>query len=172
MRQFGHISTRAAIAKKKLEDVQRVIIDSRTEAADYRLVKRDTEIMLEAERLFIVQKAKINYLKQGDRCTKFFHDLIKRNNKRSALLAIKNTEVPSDQELVKSGNCVQMSDWPALIWMVSVEEIERALHYIDNDKAPGSDGFGALFFKHMWSIIKKDVCEGVFEFFATGKLLR
>lgn len=44
--------------------------------------------MLEAERLFFAQKATGEFQMLGDRCSKFFHDLIKRNNKRNLILAI------------------------------------------------------------------------------------
>ena len=41
-----------------------------------------------------------------------------------------------------------------------------------NDKAPSLDGYNALFFKHTWKIIKKDVIEAVKSFFTTGKLFK
>lgn len=36
---------------------------------------------------------------------------------------------------------------------------------IDDNKAPGIDGFNAVFFKISWEIIKTDVYAGVEEFF-------
>ena len=43
---------------------------------------------------------------------------------------------------------------------------------IGNDKALGIDGYNALFFKHTWKIIKKDVIEAVKNFFTKGKLFK
>lgn len=54
----------------------------------YSDMKRFTEMLLEADILFIAQKAKIKYLQQGDQCTKFFHDLIKRTNKKNSIVAL------------------------------------------------------------------------------------
>ncbi|GKC29824.1 RNA-directed DNA polymerase, eukaryota, reverse transcriptase zinc-binding domain protein [Tanacetum coccineum] len=55
---------------------------------------------------------------------------------------------------------------------VSDEEIKRAMFLIDDNKAPGPYGFSSLFFKKSWSIIGKDVCLVVKEFFNTEKILR
>ena len=43
---------------------------------------------------------------------------------------------------------------------------------IDENKAPGPDGFSSLFFKAAWSIIGSDVVEAVTSFFKSGRLLR
>ena len=43
---------------------------------------------------------------------------------------------------------------------------------IGKDKAPGIDGYNALFFKHTWKIVKKDVVKAVIDFFTKGKLFK
>ncbi|XP_075481269.1 uncharacterized protein LOC142521981 [Primulina tabacum] len=89
---FSNISARAVVAKNKLETMQEDMLPSGVMLDDYREVKKNTEMLLESERLFIAQKAKLNYLKHGDKCTKFFHDLIKKKNKRNAIIAIQNQD--------------------------------------------------------------------------------
>ncbi|XP_039063432.1 uncharacterized protein LOC120208157 [Hibiscus syriacus] len=39
----------------------------------------------EAENQFLKQKAKINWIKEGDKCSKFFHSVIASNNKRDTI---------------------------------------------------------------------------------------
>ncbi|GKG02589.1 RNA-directed DNA polymerase, eukaryota, reverse transcriptase zinc-binding domain protein, partial [Tanacetum coccineum] len=46
-----------------------------------------------------------------------------------------------------------------------------AMFDIDDNKAPGPDGFTAKFFKKAWHIVGSDVCNAVKEFFVKGKLL-
>ena len=54
---------------------------------------------------------------------------------------------------------------------VSVDEIKEALNGIDDCKAPGLDGYTAKNFKVAWSIVGKDICNAVQEFFSSGKIL-
>ncbi|CAL1390085.1 unnamed protein product [Linum trigynum] len=43
---------------------------------------------------------------------------------------------------------------------------------IGSSKAPGSDGFTALFFQQYWDVVGHDVCVAVQSFFRSGHLLR
>lgn len=54
---------------------------------------------------------------------------------------------------------------------VSKEEIKLATFNINDDKAPGPDGFSSKFFKAAWSIVGDEVCEAIQDFFKNGKLL-
>ncbi|KAA3482958.1 reverse transcriptase [Gossypium australe] len=58
-----------------------------------------------------------------------------------------------------------------LIQLVSDDEIETVIFSQENDKALGSDGFSALFFKIAWSIVGLDVLIVVDHFSLTSKLL-
>lgn len=91
-RTFSHISTRASAAKDNLQALQQTILHSGIMADNYKNVRKTAELLLEAERLFIAQKAKCKFLREGDRCSKFFHDLIKRNNKKNSTLAIQKSD--------------------------------------------------------------------------------
>ncbi|KZV37742.1 hypothetical protein F511_33235 [Dorcoceras hygrometricum] len=53
--------------------------------------------------------------------------------------------------------------------MVTIEEVKAAVLGIDNGKAPGPDGFGAMFFKRSWDIIGSDVFAAVTEFFRSAR---
>lgn len=132
---------------------------------DIKQLRERAEYLLEAERLFFSQKSKAKFLKFGDRCSKFFHDLIKRNFKRNLIVSLKKmdgtttsntdeiagefvtyyktllgTEVnrvrPIDRELVKWA--VIPHEFRAnLVAQVTIDEIKCALFDIDDDKAPG-----------------------------------
>ena len=64
------------------------------------------------------------------------------------------------------------SDNDELIKPPNIEDIRAALFSIDSFKTPGLDGFGAGFFKNYWHIIKKDLFNGVSEFFTNCKMLK
>ncbi|GKD92086.1 RNA-directed DNA polymerase, eukaryota, reverse transcriptase zinc-binding domain protein, partial [Tanacetum coccineum] len=54
---------------------------------------------------------------------------------------------------------------------VNEVEVKNAMFDINHAKAPGPDGYTTRFYKSAWSIIGKDICKAVQEFFIKGKLL-
>ncbi|KAG6536982.1 hypothetical protein ZIOFF_002060 [Zingiber officinale] len=72
-------------------------------------------------------------------------------------------------------NIVVANKWiltSSLIEGTPEDEIRHALFNIGDQKASGSDNYGANFFKHSWDIIKRDLEATVMEFFSHGKLLK
>lgn len=130
---------------------------------------------MEAERLFFAQKAKCTFLNQGDGCTKFYHDYIKRRNKRSSVTALTKpdeivttdaAEIASEflnyyqnllgqsvprtilnREAFRNGNFVNHDMGQSLTQRITHEEVKHALFDIDDGKSPGPDGFSSFFFK-------------------------
>lgn len=74
--------------------------------------------------------------------------------------------------VMRNGPCLSHVQQKDLCANVTEAEIYEGLNAIGDCKAPGIDGFNALFFKRSWHIIKKDVCEAVKEFFDTGILYK
>ncbi|KAL0286498.1 UNVERIFIED_CONTAM: hypothetical protein Sangu_2730000 [Sesamum angustifolium] len=112
--------------------------------------RKNAVFLDEAERHFYYQKAKLYFLKIGDRNTKFFHDMVKRNATKSSILAITKTDDST----------------------ITVVEVKQAIFYINDNKAPGPDGYSACFFKRAWHIVGDQVCTAVLDFFRSGRLLR
>lgn len=50
------------------------------------------------------------------------------------------------------------------------EEVRRALFQMHPEKAPGVDGFSAMFYHKFWGLIKDDVCSVVLNFLNHGIL--
>lgn len=199
-KHFSHISSRANKAKERLLVAQHESLTTGMLDVNMKEIRIEAERLLEAERLFLAQKAKCNFLKQGDRCTKFFHDLIKRNKRRNSILAIQDelgnnisdgklivdkfvehykkllgtsvTRSPLNLDTLNDGAKITHEQWPKLIEEVDMNEVRDALFDIENEKAPGPDGYGSYFFKSSWSIIAKDVFDAVNEFFLNGRILR
>lgn len=153
---------------------------------------------LEEQLLF--QRAKINWIKMGDGNNKYFHAVLKSKYQHTSMRGLLNNagEYQTDQgemetivvdfyrDLVgktahqlKGINIVDMRKGAQLtdiqkqelISPVTEKEIKDALFSIDDNTAPGIDGYGSKFFKTYWEIVKKDVCEAVWEFYNSGKML-
>ncbi|GFY93055.1 hypothetical protein Acr_08g0014510 [Actinidia rufa] len=125
--------------------------------------------LAEAERSYCSQLAKMKYLKNSDRASKFFHDLIKihRNKGQIVSIALPNGSRSKSQQEVNdlSLNSIR-------IYLVPVPRVLQLIEMSCWKGAPGPDGYSALFFKRAWSIIGKDFCEAIKEFFSSGQILK
>ncbi|KZV36660.1 hypothetical protein F511_26667 [Dorcoceras hygrometricum] len=159
---FSSISSRADAARIKLEELQLKILNGDTIMEDIVEVRRKAEFLLQAENMFFMQKSKCLYLRNGDRCSKFFHDLIKRSNKRRRILAVTKADgnhsfdehdIQSEfvnyfmnllgvsynreqfqAEFFQDGPKVTMDEAAKLIVPISMGEVFSALSSIDNEK--------------------------------------
>ncbi|XP_019251330.1 PREDICTED: uncharacterized protein LOC109230268 [Nicotiana attenuata] len=77
-----------------------------------------------------------------------------------------------NKEIMKMGFVLTHSQQVNLCAEVTEQEIFETLNAIGDDKAPGFDGYNALFFKRSWTLIRPEVCQAVENFFHTSKLFR
>ncbi|KAK4388550.1 hypothetical protein Sango_2461600 [Sesamum angolense] len=200
---FSHISVRAKDANLALEDAQ-IQLESDAKNAtirdSVRELRKKAVFLVEVERHFYYQKAKLYFLKMGDRNMKLFHDMVKRNAAKSSILAIIKTDgttitsaMEIGQEFVSYFTSLLGTEVPTLPvdnavfnWgpklsselalelcrVVTPEEVKQAIFHISDNKAPGPDGYSACFFKRAWHIVGDQVCTAVLDFFRSGRLLR
>ncbi|KAK6125166.1 hypothetical protein DH2020_041087 [Rehmannia glutinosa] len=202
-KHFSHISSRAKHAKEKLKETQKLFHDfpHDLEIRSQLLELRKSSLFLsKAEKLFYQQKAKCNYLIQSDKCTRFFHSIVKRNAKKNfiasivredgnptvsqdqvalefiefykQLLGTKQNTQPPDPEIIGNGPLLDETQGTDLIKPITNSEILDALRDIGDDRSPGSDGYSSAFFKKSWTIVGEQVCDAVKEFFSSGCLLK
>lgn len=55
---------------------------------------------------------------------------------------------------------------------MTMEEIENTMFRLATNKALGLDGYGAIFFKKAWSIVRGDIEATIKSFFKTSELLK
>ena len=141
------------------------------------------------------QKSRIQWLKEGDKNTRFFHTMASINRRKNLIESIshkrKFCESPSDiQEAAcdyfhsifteKYQNRPTFSDLDfkklsssqisSLITPFTTSEIDDAMSSCAFDKAPGPDGFNFRFIKNSWEVIKEDVYKAVNNFCTTSRL--
>ncbi|GJW84185.1 hypothetical protein Tco_0157330 [Tanacetum coccineum] len=167
----------------------------REEEAVY--VQAFNEAVLLEER-FLRQKAKVNWLRDGDLNSAYFHKSVKSHISRSRIDVIadsngviyENDQVPNvfvshyEVFLGQAGEVIPVCsndlfqtrlnqlDANDMIRDISDGEIKDALFSMGNDKSPGPDGYTAAFFKESWTIIAADFKQAIREFFVNGTLLK
>ncbi|VFQ82076.1 unnamed protein product [Cuscuta campestris] len=155
---------------------------------------------MDAEKSFFQQKTKCELLIEGDKCSKFFHNLMKKKTASNGIpffVTDQGNLTQSLEDIVKEFihyftqlfGCtvpIQQLDWsvffegPCLATMdathltkeVEIQEVREALYSIGNNKSPGPNGYTAAFFKEIWNIAGQTLFEAVSEFFRSGKLLK
>ncbi|GKC44614.1 RNA-directed DNA polymerase, eukaryota, reverse transcriptase zinc-binding domain protein [Tanacetum coccineum] len=150
------------------------------------------------EEKVLYQQAKVEWLKEGDKNSAYFHQVIKGRRHMNHIESVyveqgkrfsgeyvkEQFVIHSEKFLGIKGNTKQIENFEELFLKkvydqeaefmcreVTYEEIKRALDSIHDNKAPGPDGYTSKFFKATWSIVGNDVCKDVKEYFRSGKLL-
>ncbi|GJV51597.1 RNA-directed DNA polymerase, eukaryota, reverse transcriptase zinc-binding domain protein [Tanacetum coccineum] len=162
--------------EKKLQEAQ-VLVDSQPynnqiKEAAINILREYHEVVINEHKL-LLQKAKFEWLCEGDKNNAYFHKVIKGKKQRNKILSI----------LDKSGNMMEGDDmakqfvdhykefWVKKSKEVTNQEIKTAMFDIGANKASGPNGYTSRFSKNAWHIVGEDVCKAVKEFFASRKLL-
>ncbi|GKA33100.1 RNA-directed DNA polymerase, eukaryota, reverse transcriptase zinc-binding domain protein, partial [Tanacetum coccineum] len=147
---------------------------------------------IQDEYSLLCQKAKVEWLKKGDRNTTYFYKTLKERAHKGRIMSIRNEDgirfenenvavqiVRHFEEFLGKNRPVQslngmnamflnkLNNDEALkmIRQVSDAKIKNAMFDIEDSKALGPDGYTPRFYKSAWCIIGKDVCNAVREFF-------
>ncbi|XP_060212045.1 uncharacterized protein LOC132639621 [Lycium barbarum] len=153
------------------------------------------------EESILKQKARDTWIKLGDSNTKYFSVVITEKQHRKQITTLTSltglqlvdnddikTEIvqfyqglmgtaaaslPAVNKLImRNGPVLTPAQQQSLCADVTEVEIWEGLKDIGDEKAPGVDGYNALFFKRTWHIIKNDIISAVKEFFITGRLYK
>ncbi|XP_050238256.1 uncharacterized protein LOC126687743 [Mercurialis annua] len=98
------------------------------------------------------QKSRMLWINLGDQNSNFFHKSIKQRQARNRIIMISNS----------NGNVTNPD---------GIKEIFLN-HYKQFIGSTCPDGYSSAFFKKNWSIVGREICNAVREFFQTGKLLK
>jgi len=149
------------------------------------------------EEIFWEQRAKANFLRYGDSNTRWFHaraSMRKKTNTISKLEREDGTMTDDSQEIAhiimayyeQLFSSSGVRDLEQVLQVVPVkvtqamnevlcapyseDEIFKALKAMHPNKAPGPDGFTALFFQQFWDVVGSDVCRVVLQVLHGGPM--
>ncbi|KAA3465450.1 reverse transcriptase [Gossypium australe] len=175
--------------KKKLShELELLLLEERDDETLARIIDIKIHLNMEIEKdeVYWEQRARVNWLQYGDKNTTYFHKSAttrRRANFITKLMADDGKEIVEDTELQEAAK----NYFEKLFSSEGVADPKRVLEGIDSSispemnevlnspftadeiivalkgmgplKAPGSDGFPALFFQKYWHIVGKEVLE-------------
>ncbi|KAL2224833.1 UNVERIFIED_CONTAM: hypothetical protein Sindi_2937100 [Sesamum indicum] len=154
------------------------------------------------EEIMLQQRAKMQWMKDGDQCSRVFFRKIAQRRVMRRILQIndENGTTHSDQEEIAhefvsyyqnllggtrrrwtvniqylrpwARHCITDKEANHLLLPLSPNDVKKAVFDIAEDKAPGPDGYSSGFFKAGWPIVGEEVTRAVLDFFSNGKLLK
>lgn len=152
------------------------------------LAKQDYAKITCLEEIKWNQKAKTQWLKEGDSDTKFFqriasawsntnyiHSLLDENGNEVDQTSLNNHITSYFMKLYKDQGIIRSKldglQFPRIStdqrWLVrpfEESEIKNVVWSIEDDKALGPDGFSMAFFKACWDVVKRDIIDTVRSF--------
>eukprot|EP00253_Pinus_taeda_P018901 PITA_18901 len=188
--EFGNIFT----AKKAVEDKMRklnqtLITDSFDKDRNDQVTKhhQEWENLCQQEEIFWQQKSRVQWLKEGERNTKFFHRSTIANRSHNRISSIMDEDghlhnsheeiedvlvhhfhgiaqetVSNKKHFIKDlighiPRLVTREDNFNLNRLVTEDEVSEVIKEMQNGKALGPHGFNVDFFKACWNIVKRDI---------------
>jgi hypothetical protein len=200
MEEFGDVRERHKASCEELKLLDRIEEGrqlTEEEKTRRRQVSRDLEATLLQEEISWKQKSRIKWLKEGDKCTKFFHQVAnahRRNNSIESLVV--NGSPSSDPALISDYivnfyeslfteshswrprldnlrfDTISATEAASLEDPFEEKEVWEVIKGMDRDKAPGPDGFSMAFFQECWEVIKGDLMAVFSEFHDRGEFVK
>jgi len=194
--EFGNIMEEKNRLEQRMEELQQLDIlegiqEGRTREEG--TILNQLEERRKQEEILWKQKSRVQWLRECERNTKFFHKAMVQHRQRNRIFSIKNQEghrVIQHEEIEKvlvnhfknilrepqidrseaiskiSGeipNLVTRDQNLALMRKITMEEVEDIVRNMKRNKAPSPDGYTVEFFQAGWHFLAEEVLEVVEE---------
>ena len=199
-RTFGNFRSKLERKGEKLLHVEQKLTlqphSARLNNWHYRLLKQREKMHLFNQKYWGTLARK-DWLVNGDRHSRYFHQSMKAQKMRGKIFKIQDAsgiwidEPTSLKQLfvhdfssrfssarahtasphIALSTRVSKADNALLLRPIQDCEVKEALFQMDKYKTPGPDGFGDAFFQDFWHMIAPDVCHAIKSFFHDGKML-
>eukprot|EP00253_Pinus_taeda_P009251 PITA_09251 len=193
-KQFDNIFEAKKDVEQKLQGINQLMItegfnEERKSQAD--ILQKELDDRCRQEEIFWRQKLRVQWIKEGEINTKFFHKSTLSHRSHNIILKLKDSQgkelvTHKEMESIPVQHFLRIAKEPLLDRSqfinkftryipkivtreddhnlnrsVSEDEIREVINELQNGKAPGPDGFNVDFFKACWKIVKQDILEVV-----------
>ncbi|XP_062085455.1 uncharacterized protein LOC133791550 [Humulus lupulus] len=190
-----------------LQELQQCQEDLQKDPFNFLLMEKEKEARLRHRQTsrnycsMLAQKAKIDWIIEGDDNTTIFHRSLKMKRNQNMVYAIKKADgewvdednsvtqafinfyskllgsrmtarIEVNMKVVLVGQVVTEVQKQFLMKPYIEEEVKQALFSTPNTKAPGHDDFNSFFFKKSCNIVGKEVAEAILSFLHSREILR
>ncbi|XP_074289130.1 uncharacterized protein LOC141614270 [Silene latifolia] len=151
---FSDVDKAVGVAQAVLEDIQ---LQIQSTPNDHSLIEAEMAAadslrhLFKVQHSFLSQKAKVEWLANGDDNTQFFHNQIRARQDWK-------TGYPAHHAI--------------LLAPITAAEVKDSMFSIASSKSPGPDGYSSQFFKDTLGPVGDDIIAAVKDFFTSEKLLR
>ena len=183
-KEVGNVNARLGLAREvlhRLEMAQDIRSLSREELWLWGQLKQHCLVLASLQRTIARLRSRIQFLKEGDANTHFFHRQAVYRKKRKFISNLEEdgrvytnhediqgvldgfftnllgTDFPRSVTIDLLGCHRPAADLSELDSPFSEKEVRDAIADLPSDKAPGPDGFMGRFYKTCWNIIKEDL---------------
>ena len=194
LKRSENMNSKTKIEKLKA-DLEKEIASQFPNFQRMRRLKQELSVSLLEEEKFWRQQSIVEWLKEGDRNTAFFHNTVRGRRLKNKVLMLRdvfgqenysegskgNIAVEFYRDLFMSSNPMDMEPlfvgFPVkvtetmnekLTRPVTPEDIRRAAFGVKGDSAPGEDGLTGHFYQRYWHIVGPKFVQAVQGFFLTA----
>jgi hypothetical protein len=200
LEEFGDVGARNKASCEELKMLDRIVEGRQlTEEEKMRRIRvsREVENSILQEEICWRQKSRVRWLKEGDKCTKFFHLVANANRRNNSIESLIVDGLPTSDPAVISEHIVDYYNsmfTEPLSWRPRLDNLEfdmlndieatsleepfeerevwEVIKGMDRDKAPGLDGFTMAFFQDCWGVVKGNLMAVFSEFYDQGKFVK
>ncbi|XP_027090440.2 uncharacterized protein [Coffea arabica] len=199
--EFGDIFVAVRQAEKAVMEAEEDYDHHPSDAKWVRLQEARARLRnnLTIEEGFWKQKARVKWAVEGDKNSKYFHDIVAEKRRKAIIHRIRKANgewVDSEgqigceavsffQDLFTAEASVQPQDFLRVIPRLvseqdnlmlteapTLHEVKEVIFSMDGESAAGPDGFTGKFFTFAWEVVAADVYAGVVSFFCGAELPR